>query len=984
MCFSKDILLPCDLTKWDEIKCKILHIIQEKVSLSESLSLLDIVGCLFRGSSVQNEPTKLFPTHSTYVGLGNFIYLCMHQEERKHFEANILPYILKCVVISEQLAHKYRSSQCLQNEKCCTLLPYDLISSIIASSLLCLLPINPLLNQWLNNVNFTHIFLNILNSRFSELEKLRCVISYLGYCRSCDTSSTEGLMITRRFWSHSDLPKCITSDSVTHPVLVSKYDHLVNVLSSVHLPYLFVDDVLTTDQMASRTHLPLVHFMGSRVGGELFSGGISQTEYLFSRYPDLISIIPIHPRLVDGEALWVDHVRGPFLPKAIDLSTRTSCHFEKSVKWRRFILLNTDQYPAWLSEIQYSKQCCLRQIILVASGLFPNELKYDSNFIRPRLFSSLWWNYFTSKSDEQNTQSTTIKPIRSSSPSTYRRNTEMKWIQAKTTDNMLKFVDNFVSSIMCDIQNSMKIKLVDKSSHCDVNKYCLLSQKPQITYEYESYHSPLNVVSSIFSTSQVGNRLRYNITGESNENHCNSGDSTTPNCSPQLNCIQHPEMNKPFIYHYTDNFVEEPINYAQKLSNLHAHHLHFFVDSLIYNAFQNALRLISWSNQMSKQVLHEAKYLNMSLNHTSGSGVMELPMNDYVVDGFNKTKYVTTNTTRNQLRNNYPLDRKCVQYGIDLQIFNVVSGKKYLKESLDESQLHQITNTCLSPDQLIPSYTKSAKVLPVGPSFTADDNLPCIFITEELFKFSNSISVRCLVSAFGEIYTRRMTSYLNQNYSTNQSTHSSIVNNNQDSPELSYYDQSNIRPPGLILDSEVEKYPSNYYSDPQLRILIQWISAALVYSSPCSKFSHLANKKNVLLNKTNSNDNDAALNKELKDFKHEISMEHSCSPLICCTNGNSELKEVIYLQILFRMSLVLELQTVVSLVHNVGWTAKDLFYAIIDYFHYRSKRLKLLNNNNDNYSPCFSYPNEMSSSDAKSKTLLTLFDYLILLLYNVQ
>ncbi|TNN18045.1 hypothetical protein EWB00_010709 [Schistosoma japonicum] len=905
MCFSKDILLPCDLTKWDEIKCKILHIIREETSLSESLSLLDIIGSLFRGSGGHHELTKLFPTHSTYVGLGNFIYLCMHREERKYFEAYILPYILNCVVISEQLAHKYRSSQCLQNDECHTLLPYDLVSSIIASSFLCLLPVNPLSNQYLNNFNFTHMFLNILNSRFSELEKLRCVISYLDYCRSCDLQSTDGLMITRRFWSYSDLPKYITSDSMTQPVLVSTYDHLVSVLSSVHLPYLFVDDILTTDQMASRTHLPMIHFMGSRVGRELFSGGISQTEYLFSRYPDLISLIPIHPHLIDGETLWVDHVRGPFIPKVLGFSARTSCHFEKSIKWRRFILLNTDQYPAWMSEIQYSKQCCLRQIILVASGLFPNELKCDSNFIRPRLFSSLWWDYFTLKSDKKNTQSTTIEPIGSSNPSTYRRNTEMKWIQAKTTDNMLKFVDKFVSSIMCNIQNSMKIRQVDKSSHCDVNKCCLLSQKPQTTYEYKTIHPPLNVVSSILSTSQVGDRLHNNITDESDENRCNSGDSTAPNCSPQINCIKHPEMNKPLIYNYTDNLVEESIKYAQKLSNLHAHHLHFFIDSLISNAFQNALKLISWSYQMSTQILHEAKYLNMSLNRTNGYNLMKSSINNYIIDGFNKTNHITTNTTSNHVHNDYPLDGKCLQYGVDIQVCNVVSEKKYPKESLDESQLHQIRNKWPSANRLISSYTKSKKVLPVGPGFTTDDNLPYIFVTEELFKFSNSISVRCLVSAFGEIYTQRMTSYLNQNYSTNQGTHSSIANNNQDSSKLSYYDQSNIRPPGLILDSGLEKYPSNYYSDPQLRILIQWISAALVYSSPCSKFSYLSSKRNLLLNKTNSNDNDTALNKELKGLKDEISMEHSCSPLICCTNGNSKLKEVIYLQILFRMSLIL-------------------------------------------------------------------------------
>lgn len=119
--------------------------------------------------------------------------------------------------------------------------------------------------------------------------------------------------------------------------------------------------------------------MGSRVGGQLLSGGISQTEHLFSKYPDLIAVIPLCPRLGDGETLWVDHVRGPFLPQALGLSVKTGYLFEKAVNWSRFILLNSSQYPAWMSEVQYSAQCLVREIILVSSGLFPNELRYNSD-----------------------------------------------------------------------------------------------------------------------------------------------------------------------------------------------------------------------------------------------------------------------------------------------------------------------------------------------------------------------------------------------------------------------------------------------------------------------------------------------------------------------------------------------------------------------------------------------------------------------------
>ncbi|CAH8496801.1 unnamed protein product [Schistosoma intercalatum] len=756
--------------------------------------------------------------------------------------------------------------------------------------------------------------------------------------------------------------------------------------------------------MAFKAHLPVVHFMGSRVGGQLLSGGISQTEHLFSKYPDLIAVIPLCPRLGDGETLWVDHVRGPFLPQALGLSVKTGYLFEKAVNWSRFILLNSNQYPAWMSEVQYSAQCLVREIILVSSGLFPNELRYNNDLIRPSLFSPLWWDYLTSKPDVQS-RYVTNRSIQPSKPSIYPRNTEMKWIQTNSTSAMLKFVDKFICKIMCDIQNAIKMIQVNKSSRCNVKKPDSLSQRSQIAYEHESsVQYNLNVINSPLNTSKINNTLCNNV-GRFATSRPDSGNVTTSNCLPQANCSEHAEGDTPVVYHCADNLVEEPVKYNQQLSVLHTHHLYTYVDKLISNAFQNANKLMSWSNLMSKQILDGVKYSCMSRNHNNGSNIMKSMISDMAVE-FNKTNSLT-NAADNRLHEDDYIDEKSPQHQINQQNGSFECEERCPTDYLDENQSHQILNKCPSPelfhifstnnsslvkdtneqymkkhsikysDQLISSCINSEKLLSIQPN-SIMNGLPHVFISEKLFEFSNSIAVQCLISAFGEIYIQRMSYHLNQNPSMN-TTDFIISNNNQDPSELNQYNHSNIRPPGLILDCGLEEYSSNYYADPQLRILIQWISATLVYNSPCSKLSYLGSKINSFPDDKNNDNSD--LNKELKDFKDEISMEHSCSPLVCCTNGNSQLKE---------------LQTVVSLVYKASWTAKDLFCAILDYFHYRSEHLKHSNNNDDSfiqlqknnhdtyYSTCFNFQTISTSEEKSKRTVLSLFDYLIQQFHNVQ
>ncbi|CAI2726203.1 unnamed protein product [Schistosoma spindalis] len=776
----------------------------------------------------------------------------------------------------------------------------------------------------------------------------------------------------------------------------------MSILSSTHLPCLLVDNTLTSDQMAFKTHLPVVHFMGSRVGGELLSGGISQTEHLFSKYPDLIAVIPLCPRLGDGETLWVDHVRGPFLPQALGLSVKTGYLFEKAVNWSRFILLNSNQYPAWMSEVQYSAQCLVREIILVSSGLFPNELKYNSDLIRPSLFSPLWWDYLTSKPDVQ-FRYVTNRSIQPSNPSIYPRNTKMKWIQTNTTSAMLNFVDKFVCGIMCDIQNTIKMIQVNKSSRCNINKPDSLSQRSQNAYEHESpVQCTLNIINSLLNTSKINNKLCNNVS-RFTTNRPDSRNVTT-NCLPQANCFEHPEVDKPVVYHYADNLVEESVEYSQQLSALHTHHLYTYVDKLISNAFRNANKLMSWSTLLSKQIIDEVKYSCVSRNHNNESNMMKSMISDMAVE-FNKTNSIT-NAADNRLHEDYHIDEKSPQLQINQQNGSLECEKRCPTDYLDENQSRQLLNKCPSPElrhifptnnsslikdtnerymkthsnkysnQLISSCINSEKLLCIQPNSIMNGS-PHVFISEKLFEFSNSIAVQCLISAFREIYIQRMSYHLNQNPSMNATPDFIISNNNQDPSELNRYNHSNIRPPGLILDCGLEEYSSNYYADPQLRILIQWISATLVYNSPCSKLSYLDSKINSFPDNKNNDNSD--LNKEFKD---EISMEHSCSPLVCCTNGNSKLKD---------------LQTIVSLVYKASWTAKDLFCAILDYFHYRSDHLKHSNHNNNNsfiqsqknnhgtyYSTCLNFQPISVSQEKSKRTVLSLFDYLIQQFHNVQ
>ncbi|VDQ00001.1 unnamed protein product [Trichobilharzia regenti] len=195
-------------------------------------------------------------------------------------------------------------------------------------------------------------------------------------------STNQSLVVSHRSWSCLDLQRHLSDINGVNAFSLSNYDTLRGILSYARLPLLLVDNILNEEQIALEAHLPTVHFMRPHVGGVLFDGGISQAESLFSKYPDLISIIPSYQNLSDGESLWIDHYRGPFLPETLGAFTAVDRFTEEAVKWRRLVLLNSNQYPTWMSEIHYSTQCLINEIIFVTAGLSPDGLKSKDEVVK--------------------------------------------------------------------------------------------------------------------------------------------------------------------------------------------------------------------------------------------------------------------------------------------------------------------------------------------------------------------------------------------------------------------------------------------------------------------------------------------------------------------------------------------------------------------------------------------------------------------------
>ncbi|CAH8505518.1 unnamed protein product [Heterobilharzia americana] len=966
MCIPNDIFLPCDLVEWNKIKCALLSVIQNRRSLVETFQILNEVEGSLHSPLKQVGHLKAWSANSTYVGLGNFIELCMNPEERAYFESYIMPFIINSVVIIENLVREHRPSYCLQNQKCSRSIRYDISTSIVASSFLCLLPIHPQFGQWMGDINFTVIYVNIVIGSM-QTDKLRCVISYFDHCRTSKLSPSEGLIISRRVWSCLD------------DILLSLSEALPNALSCARLPYLLIDNTSGSDQLARDAGLPMVHFMGSRVGGEFMGCGISQTESLFSRYPDLISIIPLCQHLNDGESIWIDHLRGPFFPEALGDSIKTDRISQEGVKWSRLILLNSNQYPAWLSEIQYFKQCLVSDITLVSAGLFPGELEYCDEIIRPGLFTSSWWDYLlgsksTSRIPSQYTKNRSISS--SSNLSVFLTDSTMKCVQTKMASDIIHFADKLILAIMYNSENKITRIKGNKSSYCRSET---IHQKSQIHADKSIQHT-LNVVKPLNIT-ELDERRCKNVV-ESNPPQYNPR-SFEINGSNHSTFIKHREFEKPDVYCYADDLVEESVKCAQNLSILHTHHLHTYADKLVSNVFKDISKLMKWSNQLSKQLLTEAKYSkiedkNNTKNNHDCSYVHSMDsITDTVNTEYNKTN---TDTDKKEDYSQYQIHqqnigscsqsthsmKKCFKIKnsspmeIIKQPYTIMQSVKDKTESYDDDKF-LVTSSTTCNDQLLTINVDHKKFVSRQHDSTIY-RLPHIFVSKKLSEFVNSLVVRCITLSIGEIYVQRMSSYLNHCSMNSNSDDDNHKNNNDPETAVSnQYNSSNIRPPGLILDAGVEKYPSNYYSDPQMKILIQWISAALIYNSPCSKINFLMNKMNSTFDKNADKDTSREyLTNKLKELKDQISVEHSCSPLICCTNGDEKLKG---------------LQTVVSLVYEASWNAKDLFYAMLDYCHYRSQYLA-------HTTTCSTTGTTLSSqsmtvSEEKSKSLLSLFDYLI-------
>ncbi|TGZ66803.1 hypothetical protein CRM22_005134 [Opisthorchis felineus] len=142
----------------------------------------------------------------------------------------------------------------------------------------------------------------------------------------------------------------------------------------------------------------MVHFVNAYIGGNVLRSGGLQEDSLFMRYPDLLAALPLCHRLEEFEALWIDHYRGPFLPRC--LGTNPCKNFpEDLTKWRRFVLMNSSCFPNWASELQYSDACLISEVVKATAALYgvSNSVTVKSHSMVP--FSLLWWQFLMNSGD---------------------------------------------------------------------------------------------------------------------------------------------------------------------------------------------------------------------------------------------------------------------------------------------------------------------------------------------------------------------------------------------------------------------------------------------------------------------------------------------------------------------------------------------------------------------------------------------------------
>ncbi|KAF8561340.1 hypothetical protein P879_10117, partial [Paragonimus westermani] len=132
-----------------------------------------------------------------------------------------------------------------------------------------------------------------------------------------------------------------------------------------------------------------VHFVNGYVGGNCLGSAAPQEASPFWLFPDLLACLPICHPLEEFEALWVDHYRGPFLPK------QTVSDY--TLKWRRLAIMNSGSLPCWASDRQFLESYVLDEVMKATAAFFGLGLSNLTRSVQPPPFCALWWETLFSR-----------------------------------------------------------------------------------------------------------------------------------------------------------------------------------------------------------------------------------------------------------------------------------------------------------------------------------------------------------------------------------------------------------------------------------------------------------------------------------------------------------------------------------------------------------------------------------------------------------
>ncbi|KAF6768755.1 hypothetical protein AHF37_11692, partial [Paragonimus kellicotti] len=349
---------------WKAVKYTLTRVLEERSTIFQLISYLDRVENLIHFGQSTDHLLDDLPRRTTFFNLGGFLN-GLPSNERHHFQNSILPFLLRCVINLEHLCPE--SLLCSRKQKeCDTFIPFHLVTAVIACAFLCLLR-----TQWnsvilFDEFNFASFFKRLTDTQFNHEQKLASLIAYFDHCcQSTVASTSAALRVIRRYLSVSlplRLPETLTDDLPAQPFPDRICHLLIYALKNVPLPCLFTDRCSRPTAVADDFHIPLVYFVNGYVGGNCMGSDAPQEASPFWLFPDLLACLPICHPLEEFEALWIDHYRGPFLPKqAVSNDT---------LKWRRLAVMNSGSLPCWASDRQFLESYLLDEVVKATAAFF--------------------------------------------------------------------------------------------------------------------------------------------------------------------------------------------------------------------------------------------------------------------------------------------------------------------------------------------------------------------------------------------------------------------------------------------------------------------------------------------------------------------------------------------------------------------------------------------------------------------------------------